>query len=393
MSVTVADLLKLPCLREARVVGGHAGLDRFVGSVSVLEYADPGALVDSFFENRAFVLGSEIIISGFINIKDDVDTQCRVLKRLSEGGEAGLILYYVGIYLPGIDKRLIDLADALAFPLICMPENRLDFRYSEMISQTMETIFMDQNKDPHFVSAMLERITQLPDNRRTLGNVLRMLSDRLRSSLILFDHTLAHPEIAAWPISAADYLTGIVPALCETGLQSAPFILKEEKTPLYCAVSPVQTDHTPKMDLVLISESPVQSLTPLEDAAEVLRLFINIWNKKEGTIGYGELIRSILNDEPLKMRRLADILGIDVASIHTMWLIRPDESKAPASLSQLNEQILKISRDFMQHQHLAGPSDIYDNTVVLFIEDTPLSSQMLAQAENLIASLTKKPCP
>lgn len=128
MSVTVADLLKLPCLREARVAGGHTGLGRFVGSISVLEYADPGALVDSFFENPSFVPGSEVVVSGFINIKDDVDTQCRVLKRLSEGGEAALILYYVGIYLPSIDKRLVDLADTLGFPLICMPENRLDFK-------------------------------------------------------------------------------------------------------------------------------------------------------------------------------------------------------------------------------------------------------------------------
>ena len=171
-------------------------------------------------------------------------TQCRVLKRLSEGGEAALILYYVGIYLPSIDKRLVDLADTLGFPLICMPENRLDFRYSEVITQTMETIFMDQNKDPHFVSAMLERITQLPDNRRTLGNVLRMLSDRLRSSLILFDHTLNHPEIAAWPISAAEYITNVLPELTREGLSSGSLVLAEENLTLYSTVLPVLTDHT-----------------------------------------------------------------------------------------------------------------------------------------------------
>lgn len=393
MSVTVADLLKLPCLREARVAGGHTGLGRFVGSISVLEYADPGALVDSFFENPSFVPGSEVVVSGFINIKDDVDTQCRVLKRLSEGGEAALILYYVGIYLPSIDKRLVDLADTLGFPLICMPEKRLDFRYSEVITQTMETIFMDQNKDPHFVSAMLERITQLPDNRRTLGNVLRMLSDRLRSSLILFDHTLTHPEIAPWPISAAEYIANVLPELTREGLSSGPLVLAEENLTLYSTVLPVQTDHTPKMNLVLVSENPVQSTAALEDAAEVLCLFINIWNKKEGTIGYSELIRSILNDEPLKMRRLADILGIDVASIHTMWLVRPDNGHKSTASAQLNEQVLKICRDFMQRQHLAGPSDIYDNTVVLFIQDTPLSSQMLAHAENLMACLEKEAFP
>lgn len=41
MSVTVADLLKLPSLRNAEVVAGKQGLNRIVTSVSVLEYAEP----------------------------------------------------------------------------------------------------------------------------------------------------------------------------------------------------------------------------------------------------------------------------------------------------------------------------------------------------------------
>lgn len=34
-----------------------------------------------------------------------------------------------------------------------------------------------------------------------------------------------------------------------------------------------------------------------------------------------ELVRAILRDEPLKMRRLADIFHVDVASIHSMWVL------------------------------------------------------------------------
>ena len=38
MSVTVKDLLKLPSLRQAKVLAGEAGLSRAVSSISVLEY-------------------------------------------------------------------------------------------------------------------------------------------------------------------------------------------------------------------------------------------------------------------------------------------------------------------------------------------------------------------
>lgn len=41
MSVTVADLLRLSSLRNARVEAGRGGLSRIVASLSVLEYADP----------------------------------------------------------------------------------------------------------------------------------------------------------------------------------------------------------------------------------------------------------------------------------------------------------------------------------------------------------------
>ena len=41
MSVTVADLLKLPSLRNAEVVAGKGGLGKIVSSISVLESTDP----------------------------------------------------------------------------------------------------------------------------------------------------------------------------------------------------------------------------------------------------------------------------------------------------------------------------------------------------------------
>jgi len=142
MSVTVADLLKLPSLRNAEVVAGRGGLEKIVSSISVLESTDPDLLNDSLFHNDEFN-GSEIVIASFINIKDDVELQCRNIKRLAEVGEVGLILFYVGIFMEDIDPRLITLADQLDFTLICMPRNRLDLRYSEVISEVMEAIFKD----------------------------------------------------------------------------------------------------------------------------------------------------------------------------------------------------------------------------------------------------------
>ena len=58
-------------------------------------------------------------------------------------------------------------------------------------------------------------------------------------------------------------------------------------------------------------------------AAEAVRLFIGVWSRGYGNVGIGELLKAILNDEPVKMRRLAEIFRIDVTSIHHMLLLLP----------------------------------------------------------------------
>lgn len=54
MSITVSDLLRLPSLRQATVIGGHGGLNKIVTSISVLESVDPDFLVDGLFRKGEF---------------------------------------------------------------------------------------------------------------------------------------------------------------------------------------------------------------------------------------------------------------------------------------------------------------------------------------------------
>ena len=90
MSITVADCLKLPSLREAKVVAGAGGINRDVSCVSVLEHVDLLML-----EREGFFLGNQIIISALVSIRDDIEAQCKLIRLLSDSGEVGLVLYYV----------------------------------------------------------------------------------------------------------------------------------------------------------------------------------------------------------------------------------------------------------------------------------------------------------
>ena len=363
MSVTVADLLELPSLREARLAAGRGGLNKLVSSISVLEYADPSILQDALFKNNEFY-GSEVVITGFMNIPNDVEAQCANIRRLAEAGEVGLILYYVGVFLPRVDRKLLELADELDFALIVMPENRMDQRYSEVICEVMEAIFKDQNTSAALVSDILDRASLLPEHQRTVDTVLKLLSDRTRASAVLTDGAGRVLNAVAWPRTAAVDLEERLrrlESLPEAG--GAPLELRagEARCLLYrCALS----DPAPGMELFLFKEGEPLTADLVRQAGEVVRLAANLWSQSHDRVVMSELVRAILKDEPIKMRRLAEIFHVDVGSIHSMWVLRPGLE----GREEFRAKGLELVRELLAHHCTTVVADWYEGDLVAFMD-------------------------
>lgn len=175
MNVTVADCLKLPTLREAQLIAGDKGLERAVSSVSVLEWPETNLLSDDV------LIGNELIISALVPIKDDVALQCAILRHLRCMGAAGLILFYVGVFIPQIDDALIAVADEICFPLIAMPFGRMDFRYSDVITDVVEYIHSRRMQGNYYTAELMNSIALL----ETLG-VVTVFSSALDGVIIAF---------------------------------------------------------------------------------------------------------------------------------------------------------------------------------------------------------------
>ena len=319
MSVTVADLLKLPSLRQARVLGGRGGLQKVVSSISVLESTDPSVLVNEVFPHDKYS-GSEIVITGFLNCVDDVDRQCSNLLRLIDGGEVGLVLYYVGVYLPRVDQRLIDIADEHDLVLICMPEGQRHLRYSDLITDVTECIYRDRCTGLSLVSDILARISSAPHHQQTVGTALRMLCAELGCSAVLSTHEGNVLNLATWPSGMEDTIReGVewqLPIPAERACLPCPFLPDAEMSCL-----PIRSDLAQPLQLTLIKVGEPLSAQLTEQAADTVRICINIWGRQHGAVAIHELVRAILQDEPLKMRRLAEIFHVDVASLHELWML------------------------------------------------------------------------
>lgn len=184
MNVTVADCLKLPTLREAQLIAGAKGTDRAVSSVSVLEWPETKLL------SNELIIGNELIISALVTIKDDVARQCSVLRHLRSMGAAGLVLFYVGVFIPRVDEALIAVADEINLPLIAMPFGRMDFRYSDVITDVVEYIHNRRMHGNYYATELMNSIALLEPQQRNINTALRLLSDRLHCTLLLTNRYL-----------------------------------------------------------------------------------------------------------------------------------------------------------------------------------------------------------
>lgn len=362
MSVTVADLLNLPSLKPARVVAGAGGLARTVAYVSVLEYADPQILEDDLFPDDTYS-GSEIVITGFMNNPGDERLQCAVVKRLAEAGEVGLILYYVGIYMPSVPEEMKRIAEEKDFVLILMPEGRMDFRYGEAICEIMERIVRDRMANPAFVSELLEQVSRLPRHQRTVDTMLKMLSERMMASFLLTDGSLGVLNEATWPHSLGKTLRDFL----ETGRLPEP----EQEASVrvngsdyrLCRVS-IKLDQSRPMELFIFREGEPLSRAAVEQAGDAVRLAAGIWSTQHDAVAVRELVCAILQDEPMKMRRLADIFHIDVAAIRTMVILHGEQEWNHGNCSAILPSLTELLRAYFE----TVVADAYEGELVLFMD-------------------------
>ena len=209
MSVYAEDLLKLPSLLGAEVIAGRGGLRKVISSISVLETVDSSVFSQAIFPNDD-VKGSELVITGFINSRDDANVQLETVKYLCRLGEAGLILFYVGVYVREVDQRIIDYANENDFLIICMPRNDPSLMYSDVIRDVMTVIVRDQITGEAMTNSILERISREPEHQEKLVSselVKAILKDdpfqmRRLASILKIDIASVHNTFV---FSGADY--------------------------------------------------------------------------------------------------------------------------------------------------------------------------------------------
>lgn len=362
MSITVSDCLKLPSLQEANVIAGHGGLDKFVSAVSVLEYARVFAMADPLF------LGNELIITAFTSVMDDVEAQCNAIRRLHEVGESALVLYYVGYYVKTIDKKLIDTANELDFPLIVMPVNNYSLRYNEVIIEVLEKIFEERKKATRFVPLLLKQISAMRERQRTASGILRILSDHLRYSFLLLDSDGREQGLAIWPTSLSQELIDGFRD-CADAPEQFPATLTYHDKQYEVRQLILDTKHHMDLRLYVMAEAGGLNGDFCEQAGEVVETSYNLWrsNLKKGSSD--DLVRMILNEQNRDIYRIAGNLRIDLRELRIMWAILPKGAVGVSedAVSQQKQQV----KEYLCGAKKTAIVDVFDQGIVAFMNDAP----------------------
>jgi PucR family transcriptional regulator, purine catabolism regulatory protein len=159
--VSIADILRLPPLAQARVVGGHDGLARSVRAVNVMEVPD---ILD-------WVQPDELLLTTAYPLRGDPEALDALVPRLAERGLAGIAVKPAR-YIESIPAAMIAAADRHAFPLIELPA---DAAFNEII-QAVLTVILDTQ------AARLERSAAIHDRFTRIvlsGGGLRQIAEAL----------------------------------------------------------------------------------------------------------------------------------------------------------------------------------------------------------------------
>ncbi len=387
MGFTVDDAMRLPSMRGARVVAGRAGLKNSVYGVTFFDYKGSEALQERFFSSDDRHLSNEIVITSFASMGDDVDLQCKYLMRFAARGQAALVIYYVGIVVKSISPRLVSAAEGLGFPLIIMPEGRIDIRYGDLISEVNGAVLSESiNYSGSIVSDVIGQVSKLPQDKQTIDSVLELLSSRLHVNVILTDSNLSELGEATWPAGNQS----LVELITE---ENVSHHVKRRKAfaPVpgsYIWYVPIHDRGLEPMRLFLIENGSVMDDIMVDMAKQTVQLAVELWSNSHSAVLTSELVKAILNDEPIRMRRLSEVLHIDIRSIHTTWFIRCTDERFKFSdvmIDSVRQTMSKLDSDILLEPYRT-PLGTTDDLVMFF--RNPLDAKLLDScAQDIIQNL------
>lgn len=354
MSITVRDCLQLPSLSLGKVIAGHRGLDNIVNTISVMEFDN---------NDDDFYTSNELLLTAFYSLKDDVSAQCKAIEAFKKSGNVGMILFYSDLILKNISPLLIETANRIHFPIILLPEADMGLRYSDVISDVMEAIFMDRKRNDYFVSDTMKRISQLSEENRTIRNVLQIACDYTKASFFLCDNFFNLISAAYWPITNTMNFNLIKTAFQDDTSQKFSLIdSKTNQTAYDFYKMPFNDKDKTNLTLFAASKNGKLNSDLMHQTIETIQLFSFIWNYNLNLSAIEALIPAILENDRHLVDCILEHQKIDISEINTLLLVDIETDSEESSIKK--KAVEEMKRLFNDNKKKAIV-DIFGKRIVI----------------------------
>jgi len=128
--LSLRAVLEMDCLRGARILAGHGGLDRIVSRLNVMEVPDI----------LPWVRPNELLLTTGYPLRSVPDTLPALVQELADRGLAGVGVK-LGRYLDRLPAAMLAEADRVGLPIIALPD---DVGFDDVINQVLTAVLNRQ---------------------------------------------------------------------------------------------------------------------------------------------------------------------------------------------------------------------------------------------------------
>ena len=169
----VRDLLQIPHFKEARLLGGDAGLDNIVSRVNVMEVPD---VVD-------WVRSGEFLMTTGYPFRKHPEVMASLIEKLASKGVVAL-----GIktkrFIETVPEVAIEAANRYGLPLIELPP---DTTFSDVVREVMERVLVQESRQLSMLQSRVQHLSHVLMRGDGIVAFLNHLEEQVQHPIVLLN--------------------------------------------------------------------------------------------------------------------------------------------------------------------------------------------------------------
>ncbi|MDR1773604.1 MAG: PucR family transcriptional regulator [Clostridioides sp.] len=342
MGKTVRDILTLSIFKDAKIEAGKRGLDNVITNVTVLESSDPENFAYEILEST--VEEGELVLSAFLEIKDDVEKQCKLIEFLHRSKSGAIVLFYIGFVVKKISFQVINLCNELEIPLISFNSQNLNIKYSEVISQVMEYIFLSDLRNENFINSIMKEISSI-DKKNDFQSVLNILSKKTNLTF-MFVSNLNKIIITSKKsnLDLIDFIEeNMKTIISKFHMGKSELSIKNDSFDAQLIIKEIYI-YKNSYKLIIINEQKnfVVPKLLIDSLYKIISIATNIYNYENFRETQFEFIDSLIKNNEAEIKLLSKELKIKIEDLILVIIL---DEKNPIKLDEIRFEIDKINVD------------------------------------------------